>query len=336
MNFIKIKIHAKYVSKNMLWKKLMNKLILTFDTEDFINSNAIVSLHTILKILNKYQIKAIFFLTGHMAEKLSNYSILLDLLQNHEIGYHSSSHSVHPIIPKFTDVSSYKQAFMISIERETSHINPITGKMSGEGGIFFLRDLFHSKKIGAYRAPGMSWSPPHLDALNELDINHDFSTNLSISVPKKYKDVTFYPYTFIQHWNGSLYDYQCLLSALMKRKIAVFNLHPTLCVNKNMWDEIYYGGNPQVLGKAIKRSNIETLSIFQKFEILVKQISFLKRSGFLNVDTKLNTPTKDLIITEKEVRKCYESSASWPRKFFKYNPKFMEAHFLDYFKSAYN
>ena len=159
----------------------MHKLILTFDIEDFINPNAINALCTLLEMLNKYKLKGIFFITGHMAEKLSNFPNILDKIKNHEIGYHSSSHSVRPIIAEYTDVESYDKAYAISLERETARIDPLTGKVKGEGGIFFLQDLFHLKKIKTYRAPGMSWNPPHLEALVDLGIKFDFSSYINTS-----------------------------------------------------------------------------------------------------------------------------------------------------------
>ena len=122
------------------------RLLLTFDVEDFINPNAISALRFTLKILSKYKLKAIFFITGYMAEKISNFPEIIDLLKKHEIGYHSTSHSVHPIIPEYTDVKNYKKAYEISLKRETSHINPLTGKIENEGGIYLLQDLFHPQK----------------------------------------------------------------------------------------------------------------------------------------------------------------------------------------------
>ena len=312
----------------------MKKLILTFDIEDFINPNAIIALRTILEMLNIYRIRSILFITGHMAERLSNFPEILDLLKNHEIGFHSSSHSVRPTIPEFTDIKNYHNAYKISIERETAHINPLTGDIEGEGGIFFLKDLFHPKKIEAYRAPGMSWNPPHLEALIDLGIKYDFSSYINISEPIWYKGVTFYPYTFTQQWEGSLFDYQCLLSALMKRKVAVFDLHPTLFVNQNTWDSIYYKGNPQKLFKARKRNLKEAKSLFRKFKLLLKHITLLQRSRLIKVNPNLNTPTRDLIMCKKEVQKCYEASIGWPKKYFNYNVKYTRAHFYNFFEAA--
>jgi len=309
----------------------MHKLILTFDIEDFINPNSMYALSTVLEMLKIYKLKTIFFITGHMAEKLSNYPEILDLLKSHEIGFHSSGHSVRPIISEYADVESYSKAYSISLERETSHINPLTGKVEGVGGLHFLQDLFHRKKIEAYRAPGMSWTPPHLEALVDLGIKFDFSSDITNSEPVCHKGVTFYPYTFTQKWEGSLSDYQCLLSAILKRKIAVFDLHPTLYVNQDMWDSIYFRGNPTTLLQVRERPRKETQSLFMRFELLLKQINFLRQTRLMDVDSNLNALSKDLILSENSVEKYYRGSMRWSKRFFNCNPRFIRAHFDEFF-----
>lgn len=315
---------------------MTHKLILTFDVEDFINPNATYALHAVLELLKKYRMEAIFFVTGHMAEKIAGFPEILDSLKNHEIGFHSSAHSVRPIIPEYTDIKSYRQAYLVSLERETAHINPLTGKMEGKGGIYFLQDLFHPKKIEAYRAPGMSWTPPHLEALASLGIKYDFSSNVTTSELAHYKKITFYPYTFTQRWHGTRLDYQCLLSAILRRKIAVFDLHPTLYVNQTMWDSIYYKGNPPTLFKVPQRRSKEITSLFFRFELLLKQINFLRHIKLMQIDANLNASAspKKLIVSRNNVQKCYEMSVRWPKKFFHYTPRFVCAHFHEFFENA--
>lgn len=314
---------------------ITHKLLLTFDVEDFISPNAIAALHTIMKILNKYKLKAIFFITGLMAEKLGNFPEIIDLLKNHEIGFHSSSHSVRPIIPEYTDIKSYKEAYAISLERETSHINPLTGKPEREGGIYFLQDLFHPKKIEAYRAPGESWTPLHIEALTDLGIKYDFSSSITASEPVHYRRITFYPCTFTQQWDGSRYDYQCLISAILKRKIAVLDIHLTLYVNLDMWDSTYYKGNPPSLLKARERHPEEVASLFTKFELLLNQIRFLQRIKLIEVNPNLNASSKKLATNKNEVERCYEKAIRWPKRFFNYNPRFILSHFYEFFEKAY-
>ena len=79
----------------------MHSFFLTFDTEDFISENSVPGLHKILELLKKHELIGLFFITGNMAEKLSTFQNL-NLLSEHQIGYHSSSHSIHPTLFEFT------------------------------------------------------------------------------------------------------------------------------------------------------------------------------------------------------------------------------------------
>lgn len=309
--------------------------MLTFDVEDFINPNALSALNIILELLEKYKLKALFFITAHMAEKLSNFPKTLELLRNHEIGFHSSGHSVRPIIAEYTDLKSYNHAYLMSLERETSHINPLTGRVEREGGIYFLQGLFKPKRIRAYRAPGMCWTPPHLEALAKLGIEFDFSSSITASEPAHYRGITFYPYTFTQKWEGSLNDYQCFLSSLLKRKVAILDLHPTLLVNQKEWDSIYFAGNPPKLMRVPKRPHKEARLLFSKFEMLLKQVNILKCIGLLEVNSNLTTSTKRLAANQNQVQKCYETSMRWPKKRFNYNPRFIRAHFNEFFEPKF-
>jgi len=313
---------------------IFRKLLLTFDSEDFINPNAIFALRKILEILQKYELKAIFFITGHMAEKLSNYPHIIEMLKKHEIGFHSSSHSVHPTIPEYTDVKNYKEAYEVSLQRETSHINPLTGEIEGEGGILFLQKLFYPKKIQAFRAPGMCWTPPHLEALRDMGIKYDFSSNITNSEPIHYRGLTFYPYTFIQQWSGTTHDYECLLCSILKNKVSVFDLHPTLLVNQIEWDFIYYKGNPETLSIVPERSQDETALLFRNFELLIKRIKSLQKVGIIDTEPSFNAQSKSLALTIKQVNDCYNASMKWTIKRFNYRPKFIKNHFYEFFYDA--
>jgi|GEM_PF-966209 hypothetical protein len=314
--------------------ELIHKLILTFDVEDFINQNALFALGTILSMLNKYQLRSIFFVTGHMTEKLAHFPEILSLLREHEIGFHSSSHSVRPTIPEYTNTESYEKAYETSRLRETSHIDPLTGNVEGEGGIYALQDTYRPKKIISFRAPGMSWTPPNLEALFDLGIRFDFSSSISQSEPSNYKGITFFPYTFIQYWQGTRLDYQSFLSAILKRKIAVFDLHPTLCVNQRMWDSIYYKSNPKALVRVPERAAPEVATLFHNFEVLLRQISLLRKVRLIQVDSNLNSHAKDLSLSKEEISKLYETSMRWPRRFFSFNPRFVNRHFQEFFENA--
>jgi len=309
---------------------LMHKVFLTFDTEDFTNTNSITALRIVLEMLDKYNFKTIFFITGHMAEKLEKFPNIVQLLNEHEIGYHSSSHSVRPAIFEFTDIEDYEKAYQISLERETSHINPLTGKIEGKGGIYSVKNLFPKKQIIAYRAPGCCWSPPHTQALQDLGIQFDFSSKLS-SIPVFYGGLTFYPYPIIAQWSGKISDYRVFLLSAFKNEVTVIGLHPSLFTNLNEWDYDYWNGNPKQSIPPCPRKADEIKSLFHSFDFFLKQIKWLEKLKLIEVSLNLKKSEKNLTVTKETVEKCYEGSIRWAKRFFNYEPKFFQNHFYKFF-----
>ena len=312
---------------------IMRELFLTFDTEDFISPNSIPTLHSILESLRKNELDTIFFITGHMAEKLQDFAALIVLLNEHTIGYHSSSHSVHPTIFEFTDTANYENAYRVSIQRETSHINPLTGAIEGKGGITALRHLFPRKEIVVFRAPGNCWSPPHLEALRDLGIRYDFSTSMS-RMPVDYKGITFYPYSILGHWEGKLIDYRVLSISIARRAVSVATIHPSLCANRSEWDLIYLKSNPINLVPPIARSPQERALLLRKLDMLFRRLKTLQETGIIKVTGIPRESKKTLTPSTVDVEKCYQRSMKWAKR-HGYQPKFLRQHFLRFFEKDF-
>jgi len=272
--------------------------------------------------LRKYNVKALFFITGHVAEKLGFFPEILDLLQAHEIGYHSTCHSVRPNIFEYTDLKSYRDAYVISLKRETAHINPLSGDIEGRGGIEVLRDLFPQKKIEAFRAPGFSWSPPHLEALASLGIKYDFSANLS-RIPVRYKGITFYPFPTLIDWITPSHCKDFFYSVLTER-ITVLLFHPNLFVNQNYWDLFFPKPAPQ-------RTTMQTIYLLLKFEALLKVIKLLQKFKLIEVSQELKESRTELDTSKIDVEKVFEKIVSWPMTQFNYKPRFLRSHLLEFF-----
>jgi hypothetical protein len=308
----------------------MNKIYLTYDVEDHINENSFRSLKKILDILNKKKLKAIFFITGDMTEIILRHEHTIELLKKHEIGYHSSSHSVRPIIVEYTDVSSYQKAYELSIERETSKINNINGKIEGPGGINFLKQAFPNKKIRSFRSPGFCWTPPHLEALRELGIKYDFSIhNPGLSKPFRYKKINFYP-TNLQFDNlGPLSIMALTKNAISRNYLNLFS-HPNSFFNDEFWDSIYFNGNPQSK-KKVKQRNFN--SSYYSFFTLNRFLDIIK---LLQVTKKIQI-TPEFVDSEtlsafkkNKVNELYLLSMKWAR-IFNYEPKYQLEHFNKFF-----
>lgn len=308
----------------------LRRVFFTFDVEDFTNEKSIIALQVIVELLNRYNFKGIFFLTGHIAEKLQNYSRIVDLLEEHEIGYHSSGHSMHPTIFEFTDVKSYKEAYKASLTRETSYINPLTGEIEGKGGILILQKLFSSKEIISYRAPGHCWSPPHTEALRDLGIKFDFSSNLS-EEPFHHKGLTFYPHDIIAQWENKIYNHYLFWLTYVRSSSIVIGLHPSLFLTHDGWDSIYSKGNPIQIVPPAPREISVAKSLFRGFDLFLKQIKRLETMKLVETTSQPKTSEKSANITREFVEENYAHSVRWARKIFGYNPKYLRNHFFTFF-----
>jgi peptidoglycan/xylan/chitin deacetylase (PgdA/CDA1 family) len=315
----------------------MIQVLLTFDTEDFIGENSISILHRLLLSLKELDLKALFFVTGYMAEKIKACSEITHLLEEHVIGYHSSSHSVHPTIFEFTDIANYEKAYKISLIRETSNVNPLNGRIIGKGGILSVRSLCKKTDVLAYRAPGFCWSPPHTEALRDLGIKFDFSTNIAV-FPVFYKGLTFYPFPTLREWSGRLgtHYYHLFISSVLRKKMVVICLHPNWFVSGDTWDSIYHKGNPQRIKRPSLRSSCEFKSIFRSFTLFLKRAKHMENIGLIEINPNLRKSDTVFSVNKEGIENIYEHSMRWPKQFFGYKPKYLREHFYEFFNNPAN
>lgn len=332
-------------------KKSKKKILLTFDVEDFINEESMFSLYKILILLRKHGFKGIFFITGNVAEKINRYPQIVRMLKAHVIGYHSSSHSVKPRIFEYTDLKQYEEAIKLSRERETSHINPLTGEAEGEGGLLFLRKLFPNKNINSFRAPIFCWTPPHLEALRELGIKFDFSTDLS-QTPVCFKGINFYPYpimldsikNFIAFMSivkaycrnvHSILRLRLLVIHLLKKNCIVLLIHPAGIFFK-AWDHFYLQKNaPSEILSSNPRSGIEVKFRFAMLELLFLALSFVRRIGLIEVTHASRAQSNMRLRPGKKVaERAFSLVTREAMELFGYKPKYLKHHFRKFFEDS--
>lgn len=309
------------------------EVLLTFDVEgpprreDFIEPEILGVFYQLLMLLKKHSFRALFFLTGSIAEKLVRYPEIIELLKAHEIGYHSGSHSVKPRIFEYTDVKSYEEAIEVSIERESSSIDPLTGDIVGEGGIIALREIFPEKKIDSFRAPFLCWSPPHLEALRELGFNFDFSADVS-NVPSFYKGITFMPSpTAI---DSMCRNFDVISKTMMKEKFVVFMGHPSHTAFQST-DSSHQHNNPFVPIQIRRRSRTISQIRFLELELFFSGLCQLQRKGIITLKNLWEKSEKPLDLEKMVVTQVFETSLRAPKKIFGYKPKFLLSHFYHFF-----
>lgn len=314
-------------------KATKKEILLTFDVEgfpgreDLISMEIISALYNVLKLLKKYDLKGFFFITGTVAEKISCYPQVLELLRVHEIGYHSSSHSMKPRIFEYTDIKSYERAVEISRQRETSSIDPFTGSIRGRGGILSLRHIFPEKKITSFRAPFLCWSPPHLEALRELGVRFDFSTYIC-NVPVSHKGITFMPFPTVvdsMFWNSPV-----ILKRMLSEKFLVFLMHPSHVTFK-LGEPPYRQFDDSFVSVQIrKRARLLMKSKFSQLDLFFLVLHELQRNRLIEIKGSLEESKKSLELKTLGIGKVYEKSMLGARELFGYEPKFLWSHFHEF------
>jgi len=319
----------------------MHELLFTFDVEDFINERSFKALHRITELLGKYRIRALFFITGHAAEKLAFYPAVRRSLEIHEIGFHSSAHSVHPTVFEYCDVKDYENAYSTSLERETSHIDPVSGEMEGVGGVQALRSLFSSKKVFAYKAPGLCCPPPHLEAMVNLGLKFDFSMNTFARTAVTFKGTVLYPCPIFLDCENNLLagqpklsSWALLLRSVLMRRISVLNFHPSCFVNKDYWDTIYHNGNPPELTGVSSRESSQTREMLLNLERVLLFACQLHDLNLVDPSPDFRIPEVTLDKDRIDLVRVEKALAHWPRAFFAYKPKYLYSQLSTFFDLA--
>jgi hypothetical protein len=327
----------------------MRDVFLTFDVEgppfneDFVDGLILKSILRLLRLLEKYKLRGLFFITGSVAGKLATHKVS-ELLEKHEIGYHGLSHSTRPMIFEYTDVKDYEDALEISLKMETTGVNG-KEKSSERPGIISLRSSFPNNKIESFRAPFLCWTPPHLEALRELGVRYDFSTCLSQyigSTPAEFRGITFYPRPisfdsrigtigYVESFPKRQFLPKLLAREILSKDTTVLMKHPATLVyhtpSQVSIDNL--DDTNRLQNQARGLFNGATLSFSTEFLFL--ELSLMKDSGIINVTPALKKANAHLNQTELDYKTIYEMSMWAPKSLFNVKPQFIPSHFSRFF-----
>jgi predicted nucleotidyltransferase len=319
------------------------KVFLTFDVEgpapheDVLDRRTQFILMVILKKLKRNKLRGLLFLPGSGACAVQNNPELMEALQSHEIGYHSSTHSTGSLILQFTDIADYNEAIRVSIEKETQPFQQGDAQNIPRKGLLAFQETFPKSKIISFRAPFMSWSPPHLEALQSLGISHDFSSSVS-DKPFYYRGIMFYPPglpldgipNIVGFWGESPssvksrgFKLNLTLSKILKAPCTVLSLHPARLVFKTRRNYLKKDS------RNINRGSLDVAVRLCAIELLFRQLNILQRMKLIQVTPPLKIEKKPP--PEISPRVAYDRSVYAARKLFRYNPKFLYSHFTKFF-----
>lgn len=138
----------------------MTNIILSFDTEDYINAYAAEGILRTAQILKKENVKGCYQIVGLLSEALVEWGrkdIIDELRTHHEVDYHSHRHSHHPTINEYTDIADYGLARRTFLDDELA-------------GIHKVKKIFGVKKMVCACPPGPNTSYVARYAYTDLGI----------------------------------------------------------------------------------------------------------------------------------------------------------------------
>jgi hypothetical protein len=256
------------------------------------------------------------FITGEMIPVIRGDKCLVKMLSSHEIGYHSSVHSRRPTILEYTDLRDYEEAVRVSMKREGDH-----------SGLPALRETFPESDVIAFRAPRLSWSPPHLVALHRLGVRFDFSTNIS-DISFAHRGIVFFPSPIYVDNIWRVTTFARALIHILAHDTVVLGIHPSKVFYKGAWDWKFMHPRVCFLHRQKACSSFEVAIRLVALQLLFLVLRALREIGLARVTPKMNTPTKPLHPNIRSMEEIHQASIDQTLRCLRYQPE----HWLDHLR----
>lgn len=134
-------------------------VILWFDTEDYLLPADDDATRRLAELLTERGIRATFKVVGEKARVLERRGRqdVIAALKQHDIGYHSDFHSVHPTPTEYLAECGWLDGIAEFVRREG-------------GGAADVRRIFGVPTLACYGQPGSSWAPQAIAALRQIGV----------------------------------------------------------------------------------------------------------------------------------------------------------------------
>ncbi len=133
-------------------------VVFWFDCEDFVTPESDDALKRLAEILKSNSIKGVFKLVGEKLRTLEKRKRqdVLNVLKDHEVGFHTNFHSVHPTVAEYLKDMDFESGALEFLRRESQ-------------GVEDIKRVF-GVNPSCYGQPGGAWAPQVYLALKKLSI----------------------------------------------------------------------------------------------------------------------------------------------------------------------
>ncbi len=271
------------------------KVILWFDTEDYLLPASDDAAKRLADLLTERKIRATFKVVGEKARTLERRGRrdVIAALKKHAIGFHSDFHSVHPTPSEYLADCGLLDGIAEFVRRE------------GDGAAD-VRRIFGVKTLGCYGQPGSSWGAQAVAGLKQIGVAPsgvpcyvDEGTHVGLNE----KPFWYTGALNVYHMGGNytrmdLHDASAVepakknVSAIAERLrnkdggglISIF-YHPCEWVHQQFWDGVNFsrGANPprEQWTAPPQRTAAETDGAFQRFAEYIDHIRGIPGVSFV-------------------------------------------------------
>lgn len=270
------------------------KVILWFDTEDYILPADDDACKRLAQMLSDRGIRATFKVVGEKARVLEGRGRrdVISALKKHDIAYHANFHSVHPTPTEYLADCGWLDGIEEFVSRE--------GPGAGE-----VKRIFSVRMLGCYGQPGSSWAPQAIAALKRIGVAPhgvpcyvDEGDHVGLDEKPFWYAGALNVYHMGQNCTRmELHDPEALEPAEHKVAgiadrlrgqggglISIY-YHPCEWVHRQFWDGVNFsrGANPprEKWQKPPQRTQVETDAAFERFGQYIDFIRRLPGVGFV-------------------------------------------------------
>ena len=212
----------------------MASFMLTFDVEDIYTDENIAhdTLQHIVEILNQYSLTGIFLITGEKMNQIRKNQILLELLTNHSLGFHSTFHETWGSFICSLDNYDWIHGVEKLVAREKEGI-----------------ERFHSifgRNPSIFGCPGDAWAPHIPAGLTKLHIPAEIYSPIDNGIVKPVEYCQCLSFGRVDmDLDPVFFDIAASsLEYLLKKKdLVVIRVHPSRFYRKDWWDRTPHSPN---------------------------------------------------------------------------------------------
>lgn len=132
--------------------------LLWFDVEDYITPESDDALLELLKMMENLGIRGTFKMVGEKGRimNLRGRQDVINLLKKQEIGYHTATHSLHPVATEYLEGMGFAQGAKLFEEKEDESFK-------------YISDLF-GQQLTSYGEPGFCWTSQAFPVLRKRGV----------------------------------------------------------------------------------------------------------------------------------------------------------------------